>query len=103
MAMPEPGTAALTEIDTIFGPILAFENDFITNQILKFGAHTRPEIAFLLSVVEAGDAVFDLGAHIGTYAIALAGKIGRSGKLLAVEASAESFALLERNLNGHGA
>jgi FkbM family methyltransferase len=95
----------LIEVETIHGKLTAFAGDFITNQILKFGAHTRPEIAFLLSVVEAGDAVFDLGAHIGTYAIALAGKIGRGGRLLAVEGRAENFALLERNLKGnsHGA
>jgi FkbM family methyltransferase len=95
----------LIEVESVHGKLTSFAGDFITNQILKFGAHTRPEIAFLLSVVEPGDAVFDLGAHIGTYAIALAGKIGRGGRLLAVEGSAGNFALLERNLrrNSHGA
>ena len=81
-----------------FGTILAFEDDLITHQIREFGAHTRPEVAFLLSVLEAGDRVFDLGAHIGTFAIPIAQKIGRSGRLLAVEGDAANFDLLVQNI-----
>ena len=88
-------TAALIEIPTIFGPIVAFENDFITNQIIKFGAHTRPELAFLLSIVRPADLIFDLGAHIGTYAIPLAQKVGIAGKLLAVEGSPNNYSVLD--------
>jgi FkbM family methyltransferase len=88
----------IVAVDTVYGPIHAFEGDFITTQIRRFGAHTRPEIAFLRSVVREGDFVFDLGAHIGTYAIPLAQKIGAGGKLLAVEGEERNFALLERNL-----
>ena len=65
----------------------AFANDLVTNQIKKFGAHTRPELAFLLSVVDEGDAVFDIGGHIGTFAIPLAQKVGPSGRVLVVEPS----------------
>lgn len=92
----------LVEVQTVHGPMLAFKDDFITNQILRFGAHTRTEIAFLVSVVEPGDAVFDLGAHIGTYAIPLARKAGPEGKLLAVEATQRTFSVLERNLRDAG-
>ncbi len=88
----------LIEIETTFGPILGFENDFISNQIVKFGAHTRPELAFLLSVVYPGDLIFDLGGHIGTFAIPLAQKIGSTGRLLAVEDSPEIFLVLQKNL-----
>jgi FkbM family methyltransferase len=88
----------IVEVDTVYGPIAAFEGDFITTQMRKFGAHTRPEIAFLRSVVHEGDAVFDLGAHIGTYAIPMAQKTGARGRLLAVEGETANFALLARNL-----
>jgi FkbM family methyltransferase len=93
-----PPAPSLIEVDTAHGRIWAFEHDFITKQILKFGAHTRPEIALLSSMVEPGDAIFDLGAHIGTYAIPLARKAGRGGRLLAVEGARENFAVLEKNL-----
>ena len=46
--------AILLEVDTVFGRIWTFDNDIITNQILQFGAHTRPELAFLLSVIRPG-------------------------------------------------
>jgi FkbM family methyltransferase len=101
-AETQEGTDAVIEIETVYGSILAFENDFITKQILKFGAHTRTEIAFLRSVVRPGDFIFDLGAHIGTYAIPLAQKAGGTGKLLAVEGRRENFQLLERNLKSAG-
>jgi FkbM family methyltransferase len=92
----------LVEVQSVHGPMLAFKDDFITKQIVRFGAHTRTEIAFLVSVVEPGDAVFDLGAHIGTYAIPLARKTGSEGMLLAVEATQRTFSVLERNLSGAG-
>ena len=92
----------LVEVQSVHGPMLAFKDDFITKQILRFGAHTRPEIAFVVSVVESGDAVFDLGAHIGTYSIPLARKAGSEGKLLAVEATRRTFSVLERNLRDAG-
>lgn len=101
---PEAGknADAVIEVETVYGPILAFENDFITKQIVKFGAHTRTEIAFLRSIVRPGDFVFDLGAHIGTYTIPLAQKAGPTGKILAIEGRQENFRLLERNLKSSG-
>lgn len=92
----------ITRVETVYGPLLAFEDDYITTQIRRFGAHTRPEVAFLLSAVQPGDAVFDLGAHIGTFAIALAQKVGPGGSLLAVEANSETFQLLRGNLRQSG-
>jgi FkbM family methyltransferase len=87
------------EVNAIFGKIFAFANDVITNQIVSFGAHTRPEVAFLMSVVQSGDAVFDIGGHIGTFAIPLAQKIGTAGRLLAVEGDPRNFELLCRNID----
>ena len=69
-------TIALPEVDTIFGRIRAFPGDLITEQLVSFGAHTRPELAFLLNMVDEGDGVFDLGAHIGTFALPIARKVG---------------------------
>ena len=88
----------LIEVDSIFGRIEAFENDLVTDQIVAFGAHTRPELAFLLTFVDAGDSVFDLGAHIGSFAIPLAQKIGPRGRILVVEGLPETFVVLERNM-----
>jgi FkbM family methyltransferase len=88
------------EVNAMFGNVYAFANDVITNQIISFGAHTRPELAFLMSVVQSGDAVFDIGGHIGTFAIPLAQKIGTAGRLLVVEGDPRNFELLCHNING---
>jgi FkbM family methyltransferase len=81
----------------------AFEEDLVTQHIVECGAHTRVELAFLLSVTDTGDRVFDLGSHIGSFALPLAKRVGPPGRVLAVEAHPETFGLLCRNIvdNGH--
>jgi FkbM family methyltransferase len=89
-------------VDAIFGRIESFADDLITDQILQFGAHTRPELALLLSVIEPGDFVFDVGAHIGTFAAPMAGRVGPTGKVLAIEALPTNFDVLTRNVTTLG-
>jgi FkbM family methyltransferase len=96
---PQP---RIVVVDSIFGPLAAFENDFATNQIVKFGAHTRNEIALLRSFVDEGELVYDIGAHIGGFAIPLAAAAGVAGRVVAVEADTQSFPLLWRNLSSRG-
>ena len=86
------------EVQSIFGPMTAFAGDFATRQIEQFGAHTRNEVALLQNFVKAGDLIYDVGAHIGTFAIPLAIAAGENGHVIAIEADAESFALLRHNL-----
>jgi FkbM family methyltransferase len=90
--------ASTVEVDSIFGRIEAFPNDLATNHIVSFGAHTRPELAFLLSIIRPGDNVFDIGGHIGTFAIPIAQKVGASGHVLVVEGFSANFELLRRNI-----
>ena len=85
-------------VTSIYGPIAAYENDLITKQIEDFGQHTRPEFAFATCVLDRGEAVFDLGAHIGTFALAAATKVGATGKVLAVEADEETYGHLQQNI-----
>lgn len=90
------------EVETIYGRMIAFESDFITEQLISFGAHTRPELAFFLSAVNDGDQVFDLGAHIGTFSLPIARKVGANGKILAVEAIEKHAAILKQNMELNG-
>jgi FkbM family methyltransferase len=90
------------EVQSIFGPMTAFAGDFATRQIEQFGAHTRNEVALLQNFVKAGDLIYDVGAHIGTFAIPLAIAAGENGQVIAIEADAESFALLRQNLDSLG-
>jgi FkbM family methyltransferase len=94
--------ASTVEVQSIFGPLTAFAGDFATRQIELFGAHTRNEVALLQNFVKAGDLIYDVGAHIGTFAIPLALAAGENGRVIAIEADAESFALLRQNLASLG-
>ena len=97
-------TAALERIKVtaMFGTVVALTDDLVTKQIIDFGAHTRPELAFLLSIINPGDRVFDIGAHIGTFAIPIARKVGSEGRVLAIEGDALIFGLLVENITDNG-
>jgi FkbM family methyltransferase len=94
--------AGTVEVHGIFGPMTAFAGDFATRQIEQFGAHTRNEVALLRRFVKAGDLIYDVGAHIGSFAIPLALAAGDNGQVIAIEADAESLALLRQNLDRLG-
>lgn len=106
--LPQPGAlagaegAGVTVVDSIFGPLLAYHDDLITQQLRTFGAHTRNELAMLTAFVDPGELVYDIGAHIGTFALPLAGAVGSTGRVVAIEADAGHFALLRRNLESRG-
>jgi FkbM family methyltransferase len=58
----------------------------------------------LLGSVESGDVVADVGANVGLYAVALARRVGPTGRVIAYEPDAANAELLCRNieLNGVG-
>ncbi len=45
-----------------------------------------------------GDIVIDIGAHIGRYTITSSKQIGKTGKVVAIEADPDNFQLLKRNI-----
>ena len=68
-------------------------------------AHSFSDDIFFPAVHEytpqAGDVVVDVGAHIGTFSLLAATHVGDAGHVHAIEPSAESFQLLQRNLDGN--
>jgi FkbM family methyltransferase len=49
-------------------------------------------------IVKSGDLVVDVGANIGAYTLFLADLVGRSGKVIAIEAETENAARLRKNV-----
>ena len=94
----EPGPAETTELATPFGTFHAVPGDVITRQLIKFGAHTRNELLMVLHHVARGEVFIDIGAHIGTFAIPIARRLGPPGRTLAIEGSADTHALLVKNI-----
>ena len=101
-ALADPADVTVVAARTLFGPFACFADDFINRQLMTFGAHTRNELALLLAFVDAGDVVYDIGAHIGTFAVPLAAAVGASGRLVAVEANVDNYDRLLRNLASRG-
>lgn len=95
-------TAPERRFETPYGVFFSYQGDMITKQLEDFGAHTRNELAMLLSFVRKGDVIIDVGAHIGTFAVPLARAAGKEGKVIAVEPEASALALLRKNVTVNG-
>lgn len=91
-------TSRVEEIHCIYGKIYAFTNDLITDQIRKYGGHTRPEFSFATSIIQHDEKIFDIGAHIGTFSLLASKKSSHSGRILAVEGNSETFSVLKENV-----
>lgn len=89
-------------LDGVHGQFRTRRIDHVTRQLEEFGAHTRNELAMLLSHLRPGDQVIDVGAHIGTFTVAFGRTVGSGGRVLAIEPGAEPFALLEENIQRNG-
>lgn len=88
----------LVKVETPFGAFVAKDKDLITEQIKKYGAHTRNELAMIKSLVSDDDIIFDVGAHIGTYSIPLAKTLSDKGKVYSFEPNPKSYYLLKHNV-----
>ena len=84
-------------INTVFGQFYVFKNDLITKEIKKCGAHSRNELAMILSFIQPGDIVLDIGAHIGTFSVPIASKVGINGHVYAFEGCTSTFSALQKN------
>ena len=69
---------------------------------LKDNPHERGEVNFLESIVKEGMNVIDIGANIGITTVAVAKKVGRTGKLYSFEPVPEYSNILKKNLSSNG-
>lgn len=92
---------AIEHVQCPYGDFYAWTDDLITNQLKQFDAHTRNELAMLLSLLHDGDVVIDVGAHIGTFSVPFAKRVGSRGKVFAIEASPDNYELLTINIHAN--
>ena len=84
---------------TRFGPMAYQRGDVVIGRSLaEYGEWAGPEIDFLLDLLQFGDTVVDVGANIGTHAIAMARRVGSSGEVIAFEPQRPTFHLLCANI-----
>jgi FkbM family methyltransferase len=71
---------------------------YIGRSLDEYGEWSESELDILFQVLKPGDIVLDVGANIGTHAVALAKKVTATGVVLAFEPQALTFQLLNANV-----
>ena len=84
--------------------MLVLKNDIgaASQSLLEYGEWAWNEITFALKFVNPGATVIDVGAYVGTHAMAFARHVGANGRVYAFEAQPATFELLSRNLHSIG-
>ena len=70
---------------------------FVLSEIIMVSGFQEPYVKKILDV-KKGDVFVDVGAHIGTYTIPIAKKVGEAGKVISFEPHPKSIELLEKNI-----
>jgi len=70
---------------------------FLLSEIIMISGFREPYVKNILNV-KKGDIFVDVGAHIGTYTIPIAKKVGEGGAVIAFEPHPKSRDLLEKNI-----
>lgn len=88
---------------TTFGPALAGDTRDMIQQYIYFFGLWEPELtAWITSRLSPGDVFIDVGANIGYYSLLASTLVGRSGRVVAIEASPAIFRQLQENLARNG-
>jgi FkbM family methyltransferase len=66
--------------------------------IFAFREYYEPELAYLEKILSPGKVFVDVGANFGVYTLVASRIVGEAGMVLAFEPTAESFAILRRNI-----
>lgn len=66
--------------------------------VFAFREYYEPELAYLEKVLSPGMVFVDVGANFGVYTLVAGRLVGQTGKVLAFEPTARSFATLQQNL-----
>ena len=96
--------ASISSTDCRFGNLSFFSNDGpIGDSLREYGEWAQVEIDFLTEFVPAGSTVLDVGAFIGTHALAFSDAVGLEGRVYALEPQPEAFRLLTTNVERNSA
>lgn len=84
--------------DTRYGQLRYIAGDDpIGVSLERYGEWAQCEISLLLSLLRPGDTAIDVGANVGTHAIAMAERVGLAGRVIAFEPQSVLCELLSLN------
>ncbi len=85
-------------IGTRWGLMVGLQCDpYQTAALMLYGEWARNEADAICSVLKPGDLALDIGANIGTMAVAMAKRVGRTGMVLAFEPQRAAYCCLCAN------
>jgi FkbM family methyltransferase len=92
-------------VDSRYGRLTIFANDSgaVSESLTKYGEWAENELSFLHAMIEEGASVVDVGAYIGTHALAFSRFVGPSGQVVAIEPQTQTFDVLKQNISANGA
>jgi FkbM family methyltransferase len=89
--------------DTAVGWVLLPEQDQLMRPwIQEHGMWEPAESAALAAMIRPGHVVVEIGAHVGYLTLLMARATGSTGRLLAIEANPDNYALLAENVRRSG-
>lgn len=74
----------------------------ISAELLLSGKWEEYERELFSKTIQPGDTVIDIGAHIGTFTLVAAKKVGPTGQVFAFEPLLKNFLLLKKNVEANG-
>lgn len=81
------------------GQFIVPANDFtVGSSLVAYGEWEEPQVQTCLRYLEPGDTVLDIGAHLGTFTVPFARKVGPKGRVFALEPQRYLFQLLCGNI-----
>lgn len=89
---------------TSFGSLMECNvEDLIQRYIYYFGEWEPNLTRWIARRLSPGDTFIDVGANVGYFSLLASSLVGASGKVVAIEASPDTFAKLQRNLGVNSA
>jgi tRNA G46 methylase TrmB len=94
---------SLVRTNTVYGMMYVLPNDSPIGESLQFyGEWARSELDVYCAYLDVGSSVIDVGANIGTHALAFARQVGSTGSVLAIEPQHVICELLKHNAQENG-
>jgi len=93
-----PRLPSFRSVETVVGELLLpADCSTITPWVARTGEWDPEDALALRSLLRPGMTMLDVGAHVGYFALVAARVVGPGGRVVAIEADPENFALLQAN------